>query len=951
MPSVSASVSVNGYRPAAGDQDAETAFYRGLLQVRDAVLSDKHARFKIPAPVRKKLQSTDVSTPSASLDALPQLPGLTNHTSTTAQRNSASAHINEKPDLTNGARNAQSFAQNREIAPPAVALPSLKPQTPSGIDPIFLTKSDDLIRAETQLQRQRIERCLLDMVNQRMHGQRNRDEEQSAYLMDVSQTLQKAHELVKPVSGLQPPAHTHDAASDSFDENSYYSSQANDWSSESVHSRAGEAVAADTRPSNLQADGLIAIKQPSNLASSALLSQSHPSKIERLDKQTLPPSQSNDPSSFEHEPTFYTTDNEGVYDGGREDSEEYSPPAAEAFSGADADADVMDLDDDSSEFVPEEPDVSLARVPVITNHLTHIAAPQPARVSPLAVAKVPGLGQSSAPADYVTRYGRVVSAPQAPPIAEVRPAFRQTSDEDTTSPRQSAHPSPAGPAKKSKRTNKKKRKREAEAATKARKHREKRMVASPEPYIKPEPASPLSIHRLSDLQPARSRPHSQLPPDVELVSRQDFRPRRDSRQGARARYRRPELPPPPPPPPPRQYGYTNDHTPAVPRIASPASYQHPRRDNQDLRRVASLHAAQRPASPQAQMYSPVAPYRTISQPYADRQTSGPRYAEQATRAPTVQYMPSERSMSPSQALVVRDAFGQGMRTPTTMAPPPLPVKKIIIDQYGNKYYANEPEQGPPVPASRMSTAPQPRPELDSPFARAPSRATSVFRTPHPLQAGYEEEDDMSRMSRPLVRRVTGGEAPEYRSYRQRDYSRPPEPAYYREDPVPVYAREVMLPPALPTYRAPVYPADAAGAAAYIPRAYSVRPEVEPTRYLSRHPSVAPHVEYAQPPPPPVRAISAMPGSEYGARPTEIRYEYDAQPPPPPIRAVSVMPGSDYGRQPTEFRYDYAQAEQQYGPRPSAYMEEGVTRASAAPSVRQVCVDQYGRELRHVSEYR
>jgi hypothetical protein len=34
----------------------------------------------------------------------------------------------------------------------------------SEIDPIFLTKSDDLIRAELQLQRQRLERALRDQV-------------------------------------------------------------------------------------------------------------------------------------------------------------------------------------------------------------------------------------------------------------------------------------------------------------------------------------------------------------------------------------------------------------------------------------------------------------------------------------------------------------------------------------------------------------------------------------------------------------------------------------------------------------------------------------------------------------------------------------------------------------------------------------------------------------------
>lgn len=928
-----ASAPVNGHKPAAGDQDAQAVFYEQLLQLRDAVLSDQHPRFKLPVSVKEKLHSANVATPNSSSGSFSQLPGLTNGFATIAQPNTIPPTHNDNTDTANGARNASAFAQNRGLAPSAGTSTSLKPQTSSGIDPIFLTKSDDLIRAETQLQRQRIERHLQDTVNQRMHGQRNRDDEQSAYLMDVSETLQKAQEIVKPISGLHPPVSVQNAASDSFDENSYYSSQVNDWSSESAHSRKEEAAAADSQAPHVVVDAVQAISKPNGLASSASLSKNHPSKIEHLDKQGHPSSLYHEPTSYDHENNFYATETEGVYDAEREDSEEYSPPAAEAFSGADGDADAddaMDLDDgehiddclypttlkhpsDSSEFVPEEPDMPSMQVPVVTNRLTHIAAPQPARVSPLAVSKLPGLGQAHHPQEYPTdRYGRLAypaTHPAPMPVAHAHPTFGQTSEEDSTSPRQSVQTSPAGQAKRNKRTNKKKRKREAEAATKARKHREKRMAISPEPYIKPEPVSPPPMSGMADIQPARIRPHAQLPPDVEIVSPQDFRPRQVYYQE-------------PPPPSAHPYGYTNVQSPNVIRVASPAAYSRPRRDDQDLRRVASLHAAQRPTSPQAQTYSPVAPYRTMSHSYAERQApSALRYAEQVTRPPTVQYIRSERSMSPPQVRVVRDAYAQRMHTPAAMPPPPPPpARKIVVDQYGNRYYANEAEaELPPAPAPRMSVAPQPRPELDSPYERAPSRATSVFYAPRPAQGMFEDEGPL-RMAPPPIRRVTmqpETEAPDYRSYRQRDYSRAPEPQYYREEAAPVYAREPMPPPPPPAHRASAYPPDPAASGAYIPRAYSVRPEVEPVRYVTRQPSMAPQAEYA--PPPPMRAVSVMPGSEYSARPTEVRYEYGQAPP-------------------------------QYPPPPTRYVDEGAMRASVAPQMRQVYVDQYGREVRQVQGY-
>lgn len=858
---------LNGFTPTTLEQNAQAHFYEQLLQLRDAVLSDKHPHFKLPADVKQKLQSAKISIPGSSQ----QLPGLK-----TDLRNGAQVTTSTQYNGThlNGARNTAAFDENRSSHAGQASAPKTHP---SGIDPVLLTKSDDLIKAEIHLKRQRIEKQLKENVEQRRQSMRRDADAEPATLIDLPEILQKAWELVKPVSGLKPTANTQAAASDSFDENSYYSSQANDWSSQaSADSKPNDAAAVDTSILDPTHQGL------TGLASSASLTKHPVSANERhLDRQAHRPHIS---ALRSPEVSFYTNDTEGAYDAEREDSEEYSPPAAEAFSAAD---DAMDLDDgqwykftsqveakistDSSEFVPEEPTVPSPQATVVTNHLMHIAAPQPARVSPLAVAKVPGLSQST---------------PRV--SAKVARAFEKAvSEESTTSPRGSAPTSPNVPSTKKQRTRQRKRKREAEAAEKTRKRREEPLVPkSPEPYIKPEPVSPPPFAEVPSIQAPKSRGPQTLPPDVEIVSPHEFRPR------PRQQYYQE------PPPPPQSFPYGTPVSPAVVRVESPASYGRPRRDDQDLRRVASLHAAQRPVSP---VYSPVAPYRTMSQTYLDHPPRAPStYRTEATRAPS-NYIRSERSMSPPQLRAAREAYVQ---SPALMPPPPPPQRRIVVDQYGNKYIAAEEADPPPPVPARMSVAPHGRYEAgDVAYERAPSRASGLY---HPAGA-YDD----SRMAPPPMRRITvqaEGEGPDYRAYRQREYSRAPEAQYYREEPV-----YMAPPPAPPAHRASAYPPEPAAPSGYV-RAYSVRPEAEPTRYVSRAPSVMPQTEY-------------------------VRMADDVgRGPAPSIRAVSVAPGPEYSREAERRRYGYGHG----GP--------GAYPMAPPPQRIEVYVDQYGREIRRAPAY-
>ncbi|KAK3044817.1 hypothetical protein LTS18_000273, partial [Coniosporium uncinatum] len=294
-----------------------------------------------------------------------------------------------------------------------------------------------------------------------------------------------------------------------------------------------------------------------------------------------------------------------------------------------------------------------------------------------------------------------------------------------------------------------------------------------------------------------------LPDDIEMVSPREMRtrPMYYNQEPEYGNYRDDAAPP----------GYV--------RVQSPAAYRRVERDDQDLRRVASLQHAQ------ARVYSPVAPYaasemrpRAASNMYSDRHAASQGVVREMSVRPTDPYMARPQS-------------------PGLMAPPPRP-RSVVVDQYGNKYYA-----APAGPDVRASMAPPSRRMQAEPYYE---RATTRAPTMRIMDA--QEEEGFHRMPPPPSRRVYADEYdPEVpaqsviRSTRQ--YSqRPPEPMRYQDEydfveavsrrPPPPHFDEEMAPP----------PREYA-----LPRSYSVRPEVvrrdEPplVRYGSVHPGYAPQV--------------------------------------------------------------------------------------------------------------
>ena len=255
----------------------EVDFLKQILQIRDDVFASKHPRIHLPPKVIEQVaprpsQTTPPSRPST--NGFPP-----------------------RPDSS-----LQQTAQAPEFVSPAqpIQRPYSAKSASSGIDPVLLTKSDHLIRAELQLKRQQIERLLKDQFDKKGRG--NDNEEREVHF-NVEECLMQAHLRVPPVSGLQSMTNNSDGA-ESFDENSYYSSKADSWSSEDVD--ANQTSNADATGSHVSPG-----KQPPKDA------HVEPAVID-LDEETYEPA--DDIEIYEPEQVDLGDD---------ADEEDYSPPPAD----------------------------------------------------------------------------------------------------------------------------------------------------------------------------------------------------------------------------------------------------------------------------------------------------------------------------------------------------------------------------------------------------------------------------------------------------------------------------------------------------------------------------------------------------------------------------------------------------------------------------------------------
>jgi len=676
---------------------SEVQEYERILKISDEIFAGSHPRLKVPQQFVRKPGARNGPTGSSTQQAVKSKPlGSENPTGPISPKNQAPRPGNVPSTV------------SANPTPPSARLAS-KPV--SEIDPIFLTKSDDLVRAELQLQRQRLERVLRDKVEQKKQETKQKPALQDTRPdFNVTEVFQRALEVVPPVS-LSEPSETN---GDSFDENSFYSSRAPDSPDGDQRKPSpvepAQPVGLSTRvPVENYADELQRLETLNRPGSDQEMRDAYPVADQRAPySPKQPPSGQAEISRRLHE----SKQSEAL------EEPEYSPPAPVAppinhryyeQGVANGDGRGRYIDRRREIQAPTSPpDATIVR----QNHITSPAAPRPSRVSPLAVAKVPSVQQ----------------------LRDERP---EHGSRQVLSDAESGRESPSGPAS---HPISRKRRRLQEKGDGARNVSYRRQDAEPsDTYIKEEPVSPPPF--ADDPSMIRSRhPDQQQPVYIDIAS---------------PRYtpvlERQELPA-------RRPVYEVDpyHEMPVdqkqPRSISRLSTRRPARDDGDLRRVASLQYARQSDYPREYIEADPHGGRAVSYAVIERPQERPRYYEEVPSGYGPQYITLEDAQEP----VYREPYYEEAPPPRFV---PAPQRRFVVDEHGNQYEM--------IPTSRpQPMAPPPRPLSQMPKDvyddRAPVRTASV-RAPSVVHDPYVERRYMQEMPpppQPVYRRVTS------------DYARP-----------------------------------------------------------------------------------------------------------------------------------------------------------------------------------
>ncbi len=856
--------------PAVSGTDLEKIReYQKIIEFRDTILSGKHPRIKVPASSTTQGRSSAItptqpntSSPSvlevaaSSAPSLPSIAGVNGY----QKGNMQSFKTNSRQPAITVAGTGSSVTSG----PSNRAKASGKPE----INPVLLEKSDDLIKAEIHLQRQRLEKSLRDQIEERRAAMKAAlQQPEPLQDLDLSDILAKALTLVQatsaPVSSDANVASNSTDSGDSFDDNTFYSSQ-HDTPELTASPRAQNAP----RDAHVQED--IPDSPPQNDAYSPTLQfnppplpiiTAPPQQVHVGHSVTLIPGvssagqypQGNAPLAS-NLPRQTTTAPQISYTGGepslarrarqRDDIEAHiisSGESGAASRSGDSGNTDSDQPTDSNRMqslhqLPHSAGLRAHEPPVIRAHDLSPYAPQPAHVSPLATAHQPRIVQSDI---------SILQAAPAP-VAALRQQQAITSPES----------SPQG-EKNGRKKNKKKNKRKADART---------HTAPDSPDIKPEPRSPSPLSAPQFARPPKRQRPLQRQED-EIVYGEPIIERSVSR--VQREYRAP-----------------------VPVQEERLAYGWERAEEQYARQ---LHYSVAPTSqrPEHIVYEERRPERIV---YEERRPGGvpvqyvrriqsPGYAgpyggSEARPLRSASYSLShpiyrEASAYPTDGRVsVRPYPDRGRsRSPVLadgrsplMGPPITPPTRILVDEYGRQYI--EPPR--PTTTRPMSIMPSNGPgEPDIIYERAPGRAPSRM----PGVDTFEQGGVIYRRASPVASRrvVTQPDyrGAEYRGYRERDYAIQP-----ADDPSREYVQ----------YRGPAdrrMPEDFTRE--YMPRAASVRP-AETVPYHGRLQSTRPEVpprQYAASVHPEARREAVPPGiQEYSVSPSEAelpRPEFGARP--------------------------------------------------------------------------
>lgn len=722
----------NGILPPTLQQPFnEASEYEKILRIRDEVFSGSHARLTVPAHALRVASS---QTPLAVSQSRFNIPSP--FPTSASPNRSAAAQLRREEDNTQ--------AQTRADGVP---VPSSQPgSNVSEFDPVLLTKSDDLVRAEIQLKRQRLEKALRDQFEQKRLDARKKPAPSEAKPdFDLPAILAKVLESAKPLS----PKNDADA-SDSNDANSFYSSRAPDSTPEhgprSPSAEEGEAY---------ELPGLPAV---SAVMGSPLQDATEDEVPTNNATFAIPAATTSKPSTLAN-PTAMDLDDE-------EEEGEYSPPEALAHyptpnvvhSQAMQDSRdprnrplrrYSELDDQGRR--PGSP--SEANMRIVRNQITSPIAPVPSRVSPLAVAKGAPFLQNGRQRRS-PRNGRAGSPP---------------------SPDDSQQPNP-----------RKKRKVEKRNEKKARRNGK----VSPDAFLKEEQVSPPPFHDVQPLGSGRLRPTGGADQPIAL----------DEETMPEARF---------PPAPERYVDSPSRPLPrhveqlmplSEPRASSRAGLR-AGRDEPDLRRVASMHNMRAEGSREYidPYYDSPTRVRATSTSYA--RMGSPAIRESSRLAPLeYEQSPREVRVMRTPAPVYREMYEEGEPTirygPEPMPPPPT--ERIVIDQYGRRF--REIIQERPSVAPRATPIRRTEVEPGYEHYRA-ARAGSVF-----LEAGPERSyaSDMPPPPVTYRRPIEATRSSAYPPSASREYLEPGSLARSSSVQVPDRApRSTIFPDEHPDFREPL----------------------------------------------------------------------------------------------------------------------------------------------------
>jgi len=726
-------------------ESKEVVEYEKILRLRDDIFAGKHPQLKISAH-GAAVKATPRSVPSPLLHAPRQTNGEVSKGCQPATSTAMSM------PLANGSHGSVGQAKDFPQKPPITQRTSTSGS--SAIDPIFLTKSDDLVKAELQLRRNRIERALEEQVYQRKLISKQRISDQEAVPdFNISEVFAKALDIVKPTSSVEiNGANATAPSSDSFDENTFYSSQVNDSPFDETDNCPASPIG-ETQAQLFKANGVTAkvqakengygAQQTNNLTNDFTKQDRRADDSEEqmyvslpLDDREVRKGRSHfgtqDPRDVHEEPDYSPPAADEIVPIGRNDQvartngeELYEqqpstkPTKAQVHSGSHGQSRSH-----HKSVSPSSPDVRIVR-----NHITSPVAPQPARVSPLAVAKVPQLPQDRRhdQNSLSTRGSRTLG-----PSSAISPE---------------APPQPLNFRKR----------RRAPDGDRPRKVTARRVEDSSEPYIKPEPLSPPPLSAAPSFAPAQNRQRAPKPIDIETLSPAEayhgsVQPRRLQTSYA-------------------AYGYPQDSpTSPVLRHVSSRMGHVSRRDDPDLRRVASVQYVRRAQSPLLEpvQYSPieVRQPRQSSHAFIKRPTEVEHHQYYRDHVPSRggRYIRSERSLSPQP---LREVYTDIDQTLPVMAPPPP--RRIVMDQYGNKYY-----EAPRSSNVRSSAAPPSRyAEVEPAYERVsarqpPHRAASTVLEPYE-EVRYSQRVAPSLPPQPRLLPTRREDDTNYAAYRGLDY--------------------------------------------------------------------------------------------------------------------------------------------------------------------------------------